>query len=54
MRFLYGEYDRVIRFERARKFMNGIEEHCELKIVPTGHLLLTEENADTIISMLKN
>jgi hypothetical protein len=34
--------------------MIGIEAYCELKIVPTGHLLLTEENADTIISMLKN
>ncbi len=54
VRLLYGEYDRVIRFERARKFMNGIEPYCELKIVPTGHLLLTTENADTIIDLLKN
>jgi pimeloyl-ACP methyl ester carboxylesterase len=54
VRLLYGKHDRVIRFERAEKFISGIEFCCELKIVPTGHLLLTEENADTIISLLKN
>jgi len=54
VRLLYGEYDRVIRYERAKKFMHGIETNCELKIAPTGHFLLTEENAGTIVSLLNN
>ncbi|HVM87476.1 MAG TPA: alpha/beta hydrolase [Puia sp.] len=51
---LYGKHDRVIRYERARKFIQGIESCCQLKIIPAGHLLLTHENTDTIISLLKD
>jgi pimeloyl-ACP methyl ester carboxylesterase len=54
VRLLYGEHDRIIRFERAEKFRKGIETFCELKIIPTGHQLLNEENAFTIIELLKN
>ena len=54
IRMLYGEHDRIIRYERAEKFRKGIEAFSELKIIPSGHLLLTEANAALIKSMLKN
>jgi surfactin synthase thioesterase subunit len=54
VKMLYGAHDRIIRFERAEKFRKGIEPYCELKIIPTGHQLLNEENASTIIELLKN
>jgi pimeloyl-ACP methyl ester carboxylesterase len=54
VRMLYGAHDRIIRFERAAKFREGIELFCELKVIPSGHQLLSEDNTDTIIEMLKN
>lgn len=54
VRMLYGEHDRIIRFERAEKFRKGIENYCELKVISTGHQLLNQENASTIIDLLKN
>jgi len=54
VRLLYGEFDKIIRFERAEKFMNGMEGYCRLKIVSTGHYLLIDANADSIFKMLKN
>ena len=54
IRMLYGEHDRIIRYERAEKFRKGIEAYSELKIIPSGHLLLTEANAAIIKDLLKN
>ncbi|MBS1947917.1 MAG: alpha/beta hydrolase [Bacteroidetes bacterium] len=54
VRLLYGEFDRVIRYERAQKFIKKIKAYCNLKIAACGHLLLTDENAGTIMSMLRD
>lgn len=54
VKMLYGMHDRIIRFERAEKFRKSIAPYCELKIIPTGHQLLNEENASSIIALLKN
>jgi len=54
VRMLYGEYDRIIRFERAEKLKKGIEPFCELKVIPAGHQLLNQQNTETIIELLKN
>ena len=54
VRMLYGEHDRIIRFERTGKLMKGIEAFCELKVIPAGHQLLNNQNTDTIIGLLKN
>lgn len=54
VRILYGEHDRIIRFEGAGKLRNGIESFCELKVIRAGHQLLNHQNTDTIIGLLKN
>lgn len=54
VRLLYGEFDKIIRVERAEKFMKGMEPFCRLRIVSTGHYLLIDANADAILKMLKN
>ncbi len=54
VRLLYGEHDRIIRFERSGRLLTGIEAFCELKIIPAGHQLLISQNIDTIIGLLKN
>ena len=54
MRLLYGEYDRVIRYTNAKKFMLGIEAYCTLSIIDSGHQLLQEKNADVIVRLIKN
>lgn len=54
VKMLYGEHDRIIRFERAGKLRKGIECYCELKVIPAGHQLLNHQNTDTIIELLKN
>ena len=53
IRFLYGEHDRVIRFERGIRFIKGLESFGEIKVLSSGHLLLVPENAEGIVSLLK-
>lgn len=52
VRLLYGQYDRIIRFERGEKFKHGIESFCTLRIIPTGHQVLQEKQAEVIVEML--
>ncbi len=52
IRFIYGKHDRIIRFERAELFMNGIEEHCDLNIINAGHQVLNKKNIREILSAL--
>jgi pimeloyl-ACP methyl ester carboxylesterase len=54
VRMLYGDHDRIIKFERAEKLIKGIEAYCELKVIPAGHQLLNHQNTDTIIELLKH
>jgi pimeloyl-ACP methyl ester carboxylesterase len=54
IRLLYGEYDRVIRYTNAKKFMRGIESYCTLSILHSGHQLLQEKNEDAIIRLIKD
>lgn len=53
VRLLYGEHDRIIRFERAKTFLAGIENLSELVVVPGGHQLLHERNYETIIRLIE-
>jgi pimeloyl-ACP methyl ester carboxylesterase len=53
-RMLYGKYDRIIRFERAEKLRNGIENLCTVTVIESGHQLLLQKNAATIIELIKN
>lgn len=49
---LYGRHDRIILPVRGEKFQEGIEEHCTLKILDSGHQVLQEKHADEIINAL--
>jgi pimeloyl-ACP methyl ester carboxylesterase len=53
VRLLYGEYDRIIRFERAKPFLAGIENLSELVVIPGGHQLLHEKNCKIIIQLIE-
>jgi len=54
VRLVYGQYDRIIRWERGEQFRRGgLEPYCELIILPSGHQLLQSKNLETILSMLK-
>jgi pimeloyl-ACP methyl ester carboxylesterase len=54
VKLIYGEHDRIIRFETGKKFMHGIEKYCTLKIIPSGHQVLQEKNIELIVDLLKN
>lgn len=53
-RLLYGQYDRIIRYERGEKFRMGIESFCTLQIIPTGHQVLHEKHSSVILSLLES
>lgn len=52
-RLLYGQHDRIMRFESGERFRKGIEPFCQLNILPAGHQLLNEKNREIIILSLK-
>jgi pimeloyl-ACP methyl ester carboxylesterase len=57
LRLLFGRYDRIIRWERGRQFIDGIQAsppspYIRLEILPQGHQLLHPRNLDTILSLL--
>jgi pimeloyl-ACP methyl ester carboxylesterase len=53
-RLLYGAYDRMIKPQRAKRFRKGIESHCTLSVIDSGHQLLQGKNAVTIVSLIKS
>lgn len=54
VRLLYGQYDRIIRYERGEKFRSGIESFCTLQIIKTGHQVLQEKHIDQITRLLES
>jgi len=53
IRMLYGRYDRIIRWERAETFLDGLDPNGELVILNTGHQLLQSQNLDTLLALVK-
>jgi pimeloyl-ACP methyl ester carboxylesterase len=53
-RLLYGEFDNIIRHQRAGHFMHGIEPLCKLSVIPAGHQLLQEKNEAIILELITN
>jgi pimeloyl-ACP methyl ester carboxylesterase len=51
---VYGEYDRIIRHERGKKLRDGIEAHCSLHIIPTGHQVLQKKNVSIIVELVNS
>ena len=54
VRLLYGQYDRIIRFERGEKFRKGIDSFCTLHIIQTGHQVLQEKHVNQIIQQIQS
>jgi pimeloyl-ACP methyl ester carboxylesterase len=54
VRLLYGQYDRIIRYERGEKFRKGIESFCTLHIIQTGHQVLQEKYVNQIIQLIQS
>jgi pimeloyl-ACP methyl ester carboxylesterase len=55
IRLLFGRYDRIIRWERGRQFLDGILAGAplvQMEILPQGHQLLHPRNRETITRML--
>lgn len=52
VRLVYGKYDRIILPVRGEKFRRGIEEFCEINIIPAGHQVLHEKHAEDIAKVL--
>lgn len=49
---LYGKFDRIILPSVGEKFRKGIEKHCRISIIHSGHLLLHEKHLAEILPRL--
>lgn len=49
---IYGQHDRIILPVRGQQFKKGIEEHCVVRIIESGHQILHEKHAAEIVSAL--
>jgi pimeloyl-ACP methyl ester carboxylesterase len=54
VRLLYGQYDRIIRYERGQKFRRGIESFCTLQLIQAGHQVLQEKYVNQIVHLIKD
>lgn len=52
VQLLYGRHDRIILSSVGEKFRKGIEKHCTLAIIPSGHQVLHEKHAKEIVQSL--
>jgi len=52
VRLMYGEHDRIILFSVGQRFRRGIEEHCTLSIIKSGHQVLHEKHVQEILPAL--
>lgn len=52
VRLIYGKHDRIILPIRGEKFKKGIETHCTLYIIHSGHQVLHEKHAKEIVNVL--
>lgn len=52
MRLVYGKHDRIILPAPGEKFRKGIETHCSIDIIESGHQVLHEKHAAAIVQNL--
>ena len=52
LRFIYGKHDRIILSSVGQKFSKGIEEHCIITVIHSGHQILDEKHVDDILPAL--
>jgi pimeloyl-ACP methyl ester carboxylesterase len=54
VKMMFGRFDRVIPYTGGERFKEGIEEFVSLKIVETGHHLLSEMQVDKIVQLIND
>ena len=54
VRLVYGRHDRIILSVVGEKFRKGIEEHCTVSIIESGHQVLHEKHAKDIMHQLRS
>ena len=52
VRLVYGKHDRIILSSVGEKFKKGIEEHCTLSVIHSGHQVLHEKHINEILPAL--
>lgn len=52
VRLVYGKHDRIILSSVGEKFRKGIEDHCTLTVIHSGHQVLHEKHSDEIVQAL--
>ncbi len=53
VRLVYGMHDRIILSSVGKKFQQGIEEHCTLSVIHSGHQVLHEKHIEEILPALR-
>lgn len=51
-RLVYGKHDRIILSSVGEKFRKGVEEHCTVSVIHSGHQVLHEKHVDEILPVL--
>lgn len=52
VRLVYGKHDRIILSSVGERFRKGIEEHCAITIINSGHQVLHEKHIQEILPAL--
>ncbi len=52
VKLVYGMHDRIILSSVGEKFKKGIEEHCSISVIHSGHQVLHEKHAAEIVPAL--
>lgn len=50
--FIYGAYDRIIRYTTGNRFCKNLEQYCTVHVLRCGHRLLQEKNTQAIAALL--
>ena len=52
VRLVYGKHDRIILTAVGEKFRKGIEEHCTISVIYSGHQVLHEKHVQDLLPAL--
>ena len=52
VRLVYGKHDRIILASVGEKFRKGIEDHCTISVIHSGHQVLHEKHVRDILPAL--
>ncbi len=50
---VYGKHDRIILSSVGERFRKGIEQHCRISVIPSGHQVLHEKHAREIMQSIR-